>query len=414
MIAICEYNECTGCMACYNVCSKRAIKMLPNEEGFLHPVINQEQCVDCGLCAKVCPVNTPVLKKEPQSAFCGWSNDENTRMTSSSGGAFAELAKLILSHGGVVYGVAMDEHIEARHISISNAKELTRLQGSKYNDCIVGDSFVRVKRDLEKNKVVLFSGTPCQVAGLRNFLRCDYDNLYTVDLVCHGVPSPKVFDDYKRYIVKKIKEPIRDIQFRYKKSSWIFFSMGVNSQSKEKGIQKFSYTGGYYSDPYFRAFLKDNILRPNCYNCLYAEKNRVGDFTIADWWKYKSRSKFDKDFEKKGVSLILCNTEKARLLVKRLNMYLSERTIAEAINTNKPLRSPFPVPITRDMFWNDYNHMSFEDLIPKWMSPEKIPLSIYLKIYKENKRVLYSIVNLYERLVRKLYLEKLIIKIQAK
>lgn len=388
--------------------------MQPNEEGFLHPVISQELCVDCGLCTKICPVNKPALKREPLSVFSGWSKDEPTRMASSSGGAFSEIAKLILAQNGVVYGVAMDEHIEARHISISNAKELIRLQGSKYVQSIVGDSFVQVKRDLENKKVVLFSGTPCQVAGLRNFLRCDYDNLYTVDLVCHGVPSPKVFDDYKRYIVKKIKEPIRDIQFRYKKSSWIFYSMGVNSQSKENGIQKFSYTGEYYSDPYFRAFLKDNILRPNCYNCLYAEKNRVGDFTIADWWNYKPSSKSDKNFDKKGVSLILCNTEKAQLLAKHLNMSLKTRTIAEAIRTNQPLRSPFPAPITRDLFWKDYKIKSFEDMVAIWMLPEKLPLSIYIRVYITNIRFVYKPFGLVERILRKFNLGKYIITVKAR
>lgn len=230
MHEVCDYNDCTGCMACYNVCPRDAIKMEADGEGFCHPVINPQSCVDCELCTKVCPVNHPVQKNQPLDAYSGWSNHEHTRLTSSSGGAFVEIAKFILARKGVVFGVALDKNTEARHIYVENEKELEKLQGSKYVQSIVGDSFASTKNFLLQGRVVLFSGTPCQIAGLRNYLRKNYDNLYTIDLVCHGVPSPRVFNDYKMYIQRKIKEPIHDVKFRCKKSSWIFYNLGVNPQ----------------------------------------------------------------------------------------------------------------------------------------------------------------------------------------
>lgn len=414
MNAICDYNDCTGCMACYNVCSHNAIKMNADNEGFPHPVINPQLCIDCGLCAKVCPINHPVSKSQPLETFSGWSNDEQIRLSSSSGGAFVEIAKFVLSRKGVVFGVTMDKNIEARHIYIENEKELEILQGSKYVQSIVGDSFSHAKDFLLQGRMVLFSGTPCQIAGLRNYLRKDYDNLYTIDLVCHGVPSPKVFNDYKHYIEQKIKEPINSIKFRCKKSSWIFFNMGINPHVEKKGTISYSYTGGYYSDPYIRVFLRDNILRHNCYHCQYASLNRVSDFTIGDWWNYKATSYEDRKFDRKGVSLILCNTSKAQQLVQSLNMKLRQRTIEEAKKTNMPLRNPFPEPITRVKFWKDYNNKTFEEMVEKWMYPEMILLSTYCQIYYAEHRILYHVIHLYERILRKIHLQKLIIRIQAK
>lgn len=414
MHEVCDYNDCTGCMACYNVCPRDAIKMEADGEGFCHPVINPQSCVDCELCTKVCPVNHPVQKNQPLDAYSGWSNHEHTRLTSSSGGAFVEIAKFILARKGVVFGVALDKNTEARHIYVENEKELEKLQGSKYVQSIVGDSFASTKNFLLQGRVVLFSGTPCQIAGLRNYLRKNYDNLYTIDLVCHGVPSPRVFNDYKMYIQRKIKEPIHDVKFRCKKSSWIFFNLGVNPQIEKNGAVSYSYTGEYYSDPYIRAFLRDNMLRRNCHHCEYASINRVGDFSIGDWWNYKSTSVGDRDFDSKGVSLILVNTPKARQLVQSIDMKLRLRTIEEAKRTNLPLRNPFPEPSARAKFWEDYNHKTFEEMVEKWMRPEMIPLSTYYNIYHPKRRIVYHVVHLCERVLRKMHLQKFIITIQAK
>lgn len=411
---VCDVQKCTGCGLCSQVCPHLAISMQPDAEGFLHPSISNEKCVVCGICQFRCPVNTPLTTVMSHKVYSGWSNDEHIRMDSSSGGAFTEIAKLILAKGGVVFGVAMDEKLQARHIYIDKVSELYKLRGSKYVQSVIGDSYKEAKSFLESKREVLFSGTPCQIAGLQNFLHKKYDNLTTVDIICHGVPSPKVFEDYKKYIETIIKERITDIKFRCKKSSWIFFNMGINSHVEKNGNKNYSYIGNYYADPYLRGFSRDNILRPNCYHCQYTSIYRVSDFTIADWWGYKKISKEDKNFDRKGVSLVMCNTEKASFMVKKLDMKLKERTLQEALKTNLSLIQPFPEPKTRNVFWKDYAQINFQEMVNKWMYPEKIPLSLYILIYYREKRFLYTITKLYERVFNKLNLGKLIIKIQAK
>lgn len=410
---ICAPSDCTGCGMCQQICHQNAISMLPDTEGFLHPSIDISLCNNCGMCQRFCPVNTPLMKRKVLKVYSGWSNDEYVRINSSSGGAFTEIAKLILVKGGVVFGVAMDESVMARHIYVDNENELSKLRGSKYVQSIIGNAYREAKEFLQNGRLVLFTGTPCQIAGLYNYLRKDYSNLYTVDLICHGVPSPKIFYDYKKYIEGIIKERVTDVKFRYKKSSWIFYNMGINPHVEKTGTITHSYMGSYYADPYIRVFLRDNILRPNCYHCQYTSIERISDFTIADWWKYKAVSEADNDFEKKGVSLLMCNSEKAVNLSQNLSMKLRERTIEEASNTNLSLRRPFPKPETRDEFWSDYQKLSFNQMVKKWMYPESIPLSVYFKIYSKS-RFLYMMAYFYERVLRKIHLAKYIIKVQAK
>ena len=417
MQEICPIEKCTGCEVCRSACGHKAIVMHPDSEGFLRPIISPDLCIDCGLCQKLCPANAPTSSNDlPHAVYSGWSKNELIRQNSSSGGAFIEIARLILMGGGIVFGVTIDNDNSVKHICIEREDDLSLLQGSKYVQSIIGDTFIKAKKYLQQGKTVLFSGTPCQIAGLKNFLQKDYEHLYTIDLVCHGVPSPMVFKDYINWLENHINEPIRDIRFRCKKSSWIFYNMGINSHvEKRKGnILKYSYEGNYYSDPYIRLFLRDNMLRPCCYQCPYTAINRLGDFTIADWWNYKASTKEDKDFDKKGVSLIFCNTNKALDLAEKLDMHLIRRTIEDAIKTNKAFLSPFSKPSTRDLFWSDYKKMTFEEIILRWGYPEKISLSTYLRIYHRSNFLAYKSVGLYERVMRKLHLEKFIIKIQAR
>lgn len=412
---VCNLIDCTGCGMCAQICGKGAISMSPDEEGFMRPEIDKAKCVECGLCQKLCPVNTPLSGKKykPVKIFSGWSNDEATRMNSSSGGAFTEIAKIVLAEGGVVFGAAMDENVIVRHTHTDSMQGLMLLQGSKYVQSDIGDAYKETLHFLEKGRHVLFSGTPCQIAGLRNFLRKDYGNLTTVDLVCHGVPSPLIFEDYKKYVECIIRERITTVKFRCKKSSWIFFNMGINPHVEKNGSVKYSYIGNYYSDPYIRVFLRDYILRPNCHTCKYASIGRVSDFTIADWWGYKATSPEDKDFDKKGVSLVMCNTEKAVAMSKRLDMRLKERTEQEALRTNPALHKPFPMSKTRSEFWNDYRTKPFEYMVKKWMQPEKIVLSRWVSIYCNSKALKFC-ANLYEKVMRKAHLNNLLIYVKAK
>lgn len=215
---ICNINECTGCMACVNACAHHAIRIIADKEGFDRPVIDETLCVDCGLCAKTCPVNHHPLANEPKEIYSGWSSDEAVRINSSSGGAFTEIARPVLEDGGVVFGCALNDKLQAEHIYVETLEDLeNKLRGSKYVQSRIGNTYAQAKNFLRQGRKVLFSGTPCQIAGLKNYLRRDYDNLITVDLICHGVPSPMLFEDYKKFIQKHENMKLTKVSFRCKK-----------------------------------------------------------------------------------------------------------------------------------------------------------------------------------------------------
>ena len=381
---ICDQETCMGCSACMNVCAHRAITMQADKEGFLHPTINEHVCVDCGMCQKTCPIrHIPELHTAIQ-AYSGWSSSETVRLSSSSGGAFTEIARPVIEAGGVVFGCGLDDKLQAVHMYVEDMKSLAeKLSGSKYVQSRIGNTYQQAKVFLKSGRKVLFSGTPCQIAGLRNFLRKDYDNLITVDLICHGVPSPLIFEDYKRYMEQTKGFKITDVKFRCKKSSWIFFNMTLTGHV-EKNTKEKSYYGAYYEDPYIRGFLRDNFLRPSCYQCKFTKTERASDFTIADWWGYKKRSKDDNGFRYKGVSLILVNTEKARKMFRSLNLDVRERTMEEAKNTNPSLARSYSIPRQREQFWEDHRTMCFSELVKKYMYPEPVNWTVYVLQHYKN------------------------------
>lgn len=400
---ICNINECTGCMACVNACAYHAIRIIADKEGFDRPVIDETLCVDCGLCAKTCPVNHHPLANEPKEIYSGWSSDEAVRINSSSGGAFTEIARPVLEDGGVVFGCALNDKLQAEHIYVETLEDLeNKLRGSKYVQSRIGNTYAQAKNFLRQGRKVLFSGTPCQIAGLKNYLRRDYDNLITVDLICHGVPSPMIFEDYKKYIAESQKMTITDVKFRCKKSSWIFFNMTVTGHVEKKDAPS-QYIGEYYNDPYIRGFLRDYFLRPSCHQCHFTSTKRCSDFTIADWWGYRKMTKADCDYDKKGVSLILCNSQKSLKLNKRLGIIWRERTIEEAMKTNKSLSEPFPMKEMRNAFWNDYKIMPFSTLVENYMQPERVSLPIVILMnFKDTKKrsILLKCAYKFDKLLR--------------
>lgn len=387
MIEICTHEACTGCMACLNACAHEAITIIQDEEGFERPLIQQSKCVDCGLCKKICPINNPPTLSSPLLVCSGWAKDENLRLSSSSGGAFSVLAIPILQQGGVVFGVALNKDMQAEHICVETEGDLYKLRGSKYVQSRVGDSYKQVKKNLLQGRKVLFSGTPCQIAGLRNYLHREYDNLITVDLICHGVPSPKVFEDWKMWFKRSFAlKDITRINFRSKKTSWIFFHLAISGLTNKE--ESFEYEGKYYEDAWIRGFLRDYFLRPSCHQCKFTKIERCSDFTIADWWGYTGNSVLDKDYERKGVSLLSCNTSKANSMFEKdvmTSFEFNTHTLEEAKKTNLSLTKPFAIPDIRDAFWKDYHLMDFEDIVKKYMYPEKLNLSTRIRVkYRKN------------------------------
>lgn len=296
-----EKEKCCGCGACANACPQKCVSMEPDKEGFLYPIVNNDRCVNCGLCERVCPfVNLSKANKKP-TVFAARSNDDNTRYQSSSGGIFPELAKAMFKVGGVVFGAIMSsDNRKVIFSCASSINELTPIQGSKYIQAEIGDTYTIIKNYLLQGKKVLFTGTTCQVAGLKTYLQKDYDNLICADVICHGVPSPLMWNKYYDYMTDKYQCDVNRVSFRSKKYSWSEFGVQL---SAEKEVFEFS-----FQNPYFRLFNSNLCLRPSCYDCKVKGLNNKSDISLGDFWHIDSLIPSFEDG--KGVSIVLLNTQK--------------------------------------------------------------------------------------------------------
>ena len=351
-------NRCTGCRACEQICPVGAISMIQNEEGFIEPKVNKDKCINCGKCVQKCPqLNEKELKNELDVYAVKLKNSKE-QLESSSGGAFVAIAKEVLKDGGVIYGCAFSENLEAKHIKVDNEKDLIKLKGSKYVQSDTGATFKEVKIFLENSRMVLYSGTPCQIAGLKAFLGKEYKNLITVDFICHGVPSPKLFKKYKEWLEKKNKAKLNYYNFRDKeKNLWGLNSKMIFSKNG-KNVEKYQKAT---LDPYYKSFLKGYTYRECCYNCLYANPNRISDFTIADYWGIeKEHPEFQ---DEKGVSMLMVNNEKAkRLFEKNIREQLEyvKSTVEKAAKKNLNLNRPFTRPKQRNYAYANIDTYTFD------------------------------------------------------
>lgn len=296
------HNNCTGCGLCREVCPRKCIQMVENTEGFLYPKVNDDFCIKCSLCEKMCPEGKDDLKYRVDKVYAAKSKNENRLQNSTSGGIFGEIALKTIQAGGTVYGAAYMSCDSIKHIRIDNAKDLSKLNGSKYVQSQVFQIFENVKEDLENKRSVLFSGTGCQIAALRGYLRKQYDLLTCVEVVCHGVPAPGVFREYIKWLADKCGEPVISYQFRSKYTrptgEHSVFSWTTRTGKK---------TGYAYEDPFYGSFLNGTILRKSCYNCNYKGEYRTGDITLGDFWGVeKTGIKLDSNH---GLSLVMVNSE---------------------------------------------------------------------------------------------------------
>lgn len=300
---ICKKDYCTGCEACANVCPHNAISMEANWQGFRYPHINQNLCVNCGLCQKTCPIN--VKERIPfEFGIARAFVEKNMKFLSkaSSGGAFGVMARYVIGHGGIVFGASMDDDYNVSYKAAETIEALDMLYGSKYVQSYVNDAYRQVKTALKDGKQVLFCGCPCQVAGLKSFLHKDYDNLLTMDLICHGVPSQPYFRSYVKDLLRKNKEAgITTFRFRWKMNPC------CNSRNNIS-----VYHGFRNRDYYMTYFLWGKGYRTGCYHCRFAGEKRHGDFTIGDFWNNKVAGLPIDDSQ--GASLVLFNTPKAQSL----------------------------------------------------------------------------------------------------
>lgn len=302
---------CNGCHTCYSVCPKQAIKMFFNSEGFLYPQIDEGLCIKCGLCEKLCPVINPQKKDDEETlAYAVINNNEKIRLESSSGGVFTALAENVISQGGIVFGAKFNSDFNVIHGYTDSVEGLADFRGSKYVQSTIGDSYKDCKRFLEEGRNVLFSGTPCQIAGLKSFLNKEYENLLLVDIICHGVPSPLLWSEYKKYHEKKSASQIVKIAFRRKNDGWKQYSLAVTFGNASEYCQTLR------QDAYLKLFLKDVCLRESCYNCKYKTEKRISDITIADFWGVQNEyPELDDD---KGTSFVITHSDKGKFSIEKM------------------------------------------------------------------------------------------------
>jgi len=362
-------DYCTGCRACEQLCAHHAISMVPDKEGFLTASIEEEKCVDCGLCRERCPQNTPVEKASPKLSMAARDKDDAELKASASGGAFAAVAKVILARGGMVVGAAYKEDLTVSHIVVDSAEGLPLLQSSKYVQSDTEATYRRVKEALKQGREVLYSGTSCQIGGLKAYLHRDYDRLYTMDLICHGVASPKLFAKYLAWLGGKMKGKIIGYNFRDKSCGW-----GLDYMTKTKTKTK---TKPSTLDPYYFHFLKGNTYRECCYRCRYCTKERVGDITVGDYWGIE---KEHPDFySAKGVSCMLVNTDKGVKLWEMVSdkFHSLESTFEKVARANHNLSRPTNRSSLRDTI---YRHIDDMDVNEYFATQLAIPFSVKARI----------------------------------
>lgn len=315
MINIVHKAHCCGCEACVNSCPQRCITMVEDSEGFLYPMIEVEKCIDCGACERSCPILKQDEERMPLKVVATFNPNLPIRMCSSSGGVFSQLAESVINNHGVVFGASFDSRWNVHHVFVEALKDLSRLRGSKYVQSRIADSYQKVKFFLKANRLVLFSGTPCQIAGLKRFLGREYDNLLTVDVACHGIPSPKIWNLYLSELANRLlpDSVVTSVNFRDKSKGWKSYYMQV---SLETSSEKKCYSVPFYEDWYMKVFLKNLILRPSCANCPARCGKSGSDMTIADFWGIESMCP-DLD-DDKGTSIVLINSIKGRELFERL------------------------------------------------------------------------------------------------
>lgn len=357
-----EKPECCGCYACEQICPKHCITMQADKEGFLYPQVDETVCIHCDVCEKVCPIlqKQISIKKdstEPE-AYAAINLDEKIRQQSSSGGIFTLLAEQTLRMGGVVFGAAMakDQH-SVHHIAVESEEQLGALRGSKYLQSEIGTTYLQVREELQKGRKVLFSGTPCQVEGLRAFLNQEEPSLLCVDTICHGVPSPLVWDRYLTEHEACVGAPVKQVLFRNKQQGWKVYTI------KMSFCNGTSYEKVFSEEPFMKAFLQNICLRPSCYTCHFKKLNRVSDITLADYWGIQDQYP-DMD-DDKGTSLVIIHSEKGKRCIESFGdkIRLKKVPIEQALRSNPSMLHSAEMHKQRKQFFSQLGKNSFDRVV---------------------------------------------------
>lgn len=384
MIEINNKSECTGCTACACICPKNAIEMIADEEGFKYPVIDKKKCIDCNLCSKVCPMLKKYRNNENEiKCYAVYNKNEDIRKNSTSGGFFRALAENVIKNKGIVYGVKFDEKFNVIHYGTDKINELITFQGSKYVQSDLRMIFREIKEIVKKNRFVLFSGTPCQIYGLKSYLQEDYQNLICVEVICHGTPSPIYYQEYLKDKIKHYKSEIKSISFREKTYGYGSSTMSIEFKNGKK------YKRGHESDEMIKAFLRGYCSKESCYHCYFKSFGTIGDFKMGDLWNIDGY--LGNDF-KDGATLVISCSRKAENLLKELKNVVVIKEIdkkrAEYFNGNGGvsmiLNSAYR-PQERDYFLKELNKIGYKKLRKRFL---KISPKEYAKM--KLKPILYK------------------------
>lgn len=387
MIEIIKKSDCCGCGACESACPTGCISLKSDKTGFWYPSIAKEQCINCGKCERVCPILNNKGKNKNQAVYAGKNKNEGIRMSSSSGGTFYEIAKDVIKDGGVVFGCAMNDRLEAEHIAVGDIKELNRLKSSKYVQSRIGDTYIKAKELLKSGTRVLYSGTPCQIQGFKNYLGRDYENLLLADVLCHGVPSPGMFKDYKELLESRYGARAVSVNFRNKQKGWKRLYIEVVFENGER-----HYTFSGY-DEYLSMFLKNISLRPSCYECRFTSTDRPGDISLGDFWGIgKKYPRYDDD---KGISLIMVNSAKGERAVKAVGdrIEMTKREMELAAMGQRTLRTPTEKNELSDVFYESYANEGIEKALEKTVKIPSKPVQLYYAVMRVGLDMLRKILK---------------------
>lgn len=386
MISIKDKSQCVGCSACMQICPKQCITMLQDNQGFLYPCVDEAKCIECNKCVSVCPVINQSEEKKPRAVYAAWNENDKIREKSSSGGCFYQIAKSVIDRGGVVFGARFDDKWNVVHSYCDTLDGIQQFQQSKYLQSRIGNTYREVEKFLKAGRITLFSGTPCQIAGLHKFLTKDYGELLvTVDVVCHGCPSPKVWEEYLAHIMSpkfktffhlRKKDEITKINFRDKRNGWSAYGISIGFRHGKELFET------HLENIYMRCFLHDLSLRPSCFHCPSKAGKSGSDITLADFWGVESVNK--NLYSSKGVSLVLINSPKGDKIVKKQAISICEVDYKDGLAKNPSIEKSVAKPIEYDDFWTKFSDKGFKTA-SKIVAP--INKSLFAKGYRFLKRI---------------------------
>ena len=379
MESIIDKKLCTGCTTCASICPKKAITLVEDNNGFKYPVIDKDKCIDCGLCKKRCPVLNTKENNSINECYIGYNKDDKEKEKASSGAIFSLIANYILDNNGIVVGAAFDKNNKLKHIAVEAKKELDKLKGSKYLQSDLDNIFTFIKENIKERKI-LFVGTPCQVAGLKSII--NNKNLLCMDIICHGVPSPKLFKKYIKELEIDNNDKLLNYNFRDKSTGWDTYSNTATFKNK-KNSELAS------NNKYMKLFLSDIALRESCYDCNFKLGNKYSDITLGDFWGVQNC--YPEMYNKKGVSAIIINTDLGKEVFENIkdNIEYKNCKLEEIIVGNPSLKVSSKEPKNRDVFFKELDNKAINYLCNKY----KKKTSIVRRILGKVKRIIKNIIK---------------------